>query len=806
MEDWLFDFQEHLADWTIRKGKGALFADCGLGKGPLQLVFAENVIRKTNKPFLILAPLAVSQQFVREGEKFGLEVHRSRDGRLKKGINVTNYERLHYFDPSKLGGVSADESGILKHFDTSTRKKVTGFMRGIDYRLLATATPAPNDFMELGSSSESLGVMKRGQMLGMFFSHCGDSTQQWELKGHAKRAFWKWVATWARSIRKPSDFGYDDGDFTLLPMETKHHILPTVSKGRGLVYLARTLNEQRFEKRASLKIRCEKVASLVPDDRPSVVWCHYNPEGDLLEKLIPGAVQVAGRHKDEVKEERLVAFSKGEIKTLITKPKIGGWGLNWQHCSDVFCFPSHCYDEETELLTKRGWLRFGKVNKTDEVGTVNPNTLAFEWQIPEDVIWSPYSGDMIRFGNNKGFSRSFDLLVTPNHRMFVKRCSLRFPSDDGGWRFVEAGQLEANWKRQEYRMLSTPLTWDGSGPEIIKLPPYQPRSRVTILTVNRSGNKRGLSINSINGLNCAKTVSVPSLGIEEFVHLAGWYLSEGCIPFRKGILTGSLVISQSRLVNSDYHAEIVSLLSSIPNLKVNVSDVSVSCCSSQLAFFLADQFGVGSYNKRIPTWVKELPINYLLLLRDTMLKGDGCKVAASGGCGYYRTVSKELADDFAEICLKTGLRGSVRYRENTGNEKPGRYSSNGFYDVNIARINLEPSIHQKPQRVAYKGMVGCVTVPNGTLLIRRNGIPVVSGNSYEQFYQTIRRCWRFGQKRKVMVNLIATEAEHPVIRNMLRKERQLDEMFAGIIREMGKYQIEQKSNGNLKELELPSWL
>lgn len=362
MPDWLFDFQKHLTEWKIRKGKGAVFADCGLGKTPIQLVWAENVIRKTNRPVLILAPLAVSGQFVREGEKFGIQVRRTRDGTVRSGINVTNYQRMHYYDPKDFAGITCDESGCIKHFESKTRSMVTEFLQHVDYRGLATATPAPNDFMELGTSAEALGGMKRNQMLGMFFSHCGNNTQQWDLKGHARRAYWRWVAGWARAIRRPSDFGYDDGDFKLPPLNVKQYVIPSGHKGNGhgFFYFANTLNEQRAEKRVSLERRCEKAAELVPKDRPCVVWCDYNPEGDLLEKIIPDAVQVAGRHTDEQKEERLLGFSTGDIRVLVTKAKIGGWGMNWQHCSDVICFPSHSFESYYQLV-RRCW-RFGQRN------------------------------------------------------------------------------------------------------------------------------------------------------------------------------------------------------------------------------------------------------------------------------------------------------------------------------------------------------------------------------------------------------------------------------------------------------------
>ena len=226
---------------------------------------------------------------------------------------------------------------------------------------MGTATPAPNDYVELGTSSEALGVMGRNQMLGMFFSHRGDKTQNWELKGHASKAYWQWVSSWARAIRRPSDFGFEDGDFALPPINVVEHVIPSSGGGNGHVgffWYARTLDEQRKEKRDSLEARCEKVAEIVPKDRPCIVWCHYNAEGDLLEKLIPDAVQVAGCHSEELKEERMMGFSDGEIRVLVTKPKIGGFGMNWQHCADVVCFPSHSYEQYYQMI-RRCW-RFGQ--------------------------------------------------------------------------------------------------------------------------------------------------------------------------------------------------------------------------------------------------------------------------------------------------------------------------------------------------------------------------------------------------------------------------------------------------------------
>ena len=362
LPDFLFPFQRHLVDWAIRMGRCALFEDCGLGKTPQQLVWAENVVRKTNGNVLILAPLAVAPQTIREGDKFGIEVHRSRDGQAIKGISVINYQQLHKYNPDNYTGIVADESSILKNFDGKTRRLVTQFLAKIPYRLLCTATPAPNDFMELGTSSEALGVMGRNSMLGMFFTNDGESTQQWRLKGHAKTKFWRWLASWARAVRKPSDLGYEDGDFLLPPLDLKQHTVESeVRNGYLVPVVASSLSEQRVEKRQSLEKRCGKAAEVLPRKRPCIAWCQLNSESDLLEKLIPDAVQVRGSDSDEVKEERLNAFSAGEIRVLVTKPTIAGFGLNWQHCSDIAYFPTHSHEQFYQAI-RRCW-RFGQKRK-----------------------------------------------------------------------------------------------------------------------------------------------------------------------------------------------------------------------------------------------------------------------------------------------------------------------------------------------------------------------------------------------------------------------------------------------------------
>lgn len=358
MPEFLFGFQRVLTEWSIKLGKCAIFADCGLGKSPMSLTWGENVVRHTNGPVLMLTPLAVGPQMIREGEKFGIEVRKARPDKIRKGINVINYQQIHKFTPDSFEGIILDESSILKSFDGKTRKLLTDFMRGIRYRLLCTATPAPNDFMELGTSSEALGVMGRNQMLGMFFANDGETTQQWRLKGHAKKRFWQWMASWARAVRKPSDLGFDDGDFKLPPLNVIQHSVDS-EPGRGFFpRVANTLAEQRQERKQSLRKRCEKVAEVIPGKRPVLVWCQRNDESKLLTSLIDGAVEVTGSDPDEKKEANLNAFAQGQIRVLVTKPSIAGFGLNYQHCADVSYFPTWSHESYYQAI-RRCW-RFGQ--------------------------------------------------------------------------------------------------------------------------------------------------------------------------------------------------------------------------------------------------------------------------------------------------------------------------------------------------------------------------------------------------------------------------------------------------------------
>jgi len=379
----LFPFQRDLVTWALQMGRAAIFADCGLGKTPMQLVWADNVVRHTSGRVLIVTPLAVSHQTVREGAKFGIPVTRSDDGTPRGDITVTNYERLDRFNPADFEGTVCDESSAIKAFNGERRKVVTEFMRRQKYRLLCTATAAPNDYIELGTSSEALGQLGHMDMLGRFFKHVdnigishhdrfrfkhnekkawmAESGSLWRFKGHAEDDFWRWVASWARALRRPSDMGHDDDGFLLPPLTEREHLVEAHRPADGMLFEvpAIGLREQREEQRRTLHERCERAAQLVNDTgQPAVVWCHLNDEGKLLARLIPDAVEVAGSDTDDHKERSFMAFADGGIRVLVSKPKIGAWGLNWQHCAHETFFPSHSYEAYYQAV-RRCW-RYGQ--------------------------------------------------------------------------------------------------------------------------------------------------------------------------------------------------------------------------------------------------------------------------------------------------------------------------------------------------------------------------------------------------------------------------------------------------------------
>lgn len=376
MPDFLYPFQRALVEWATLRGRSAIFADCGLGKGPMSLVWAENVVRHTNRPVLMLTPLAVGYQLTRDAErKFGIACTRSPDGTFPAGarVVVTNYERLEHFRPEDFSGVVCDESSILKNFDGSTKARVTKFARTLPYRLLCTATAAPNDYVELGTSSEALGELGHMDMLARFFKNdlntcdtkatwraSGGGRQGWRFKRHAEIHFWRWVCSWARAVRRPSDLGFDDGSFALPALEEFEHVVKARASRPGYLFdlPAENMREEREERRRTIEERCERMAELARHDDQVLVWCHLNDEGNRLEKAIPGAVQASGSDSDDEKEEKLLAFADGKVRALVTKPKIGAWGLNLQGCAHVATFVSHSYEQYYQGI-RRCW-RFGQ--------------------------------------------------------------------------------------------------------------------------------------------------------------------------------------------------------------------------------------------------------------------------------------------------------------------------------------------------------------------------------------------------------------------------------------------------------------
>ncbi len=360
----LFDWQRDLVHWALRVGRANHWLDCGLGKTFMQLEWGRAVHERTNKDGLILTPLAVAKQTRREGEKFdiGVTVCKSQAD-VRRGINVANYERLDKFDPDAFGWIVCDESSILKSYDGSTRQQITDFAARIPYRLGASATPAPNDFMELGTQSEFVGSLTRAEMLAMFFVHDGGETSKWRLKRHAEDEFWKWISTYAVYIRKPSDLGYPDEGFVLPPMHVHQHIVESDTKDGNLFAVeAKSLNERRGARRDSFEKRLELATNLAcSNDEAWVVWTGLNAESEALSKSIRGAVEITGSMSLEAKEEALEAFSSGQARVAVTKGSIAGFGLNWQHCRNMVTFPDDSYERYYQQ-TRRCW-RFGQTRE-----------------------------------------------------------------------------------------------------------------------------------------------------------------------------------------------------------------------------------------------------------------------------------------------------------------------------------------------------------------------------------------------------------------------------------------------------------
>ncbi|WP_284076326.1 DNA methyltransferase [Herbaspirillum aquaticum] len=357
----LFDFQSVIVQWALRKGRAAIFADTGLGKTGMQLVWAQHVADHTDGDVLILAPLCVAHQTVNEGRKFNVSVNYCRDqAGVLPGVNITNYEMLSKFDLSKFSGIVLDESSILKNATGATRNSIIEAAASVPYRLSCTATPSPNDFMELGNQVEFLGLMKMQEMLAMFFTHDGGETSKWILKGHGKSRFWEWMASWAVCIKNPSDIGYDGARYVLPPLEITGHVVESVPVDDLFAKPATGLMERNQARKESIEERVAKIAEIVnASSEQWVIWCHRNEESEKLVSLIPDAKDVKGADSVEQKEETIDAFTAGTLRVLVTKPSIAGFGMNWQHCNHTaFVGLSDSWEQYYQSI--RRFYRFGQ--------------------------------------------------------------------------------------------------------------------------------------------------------------------------------------------------------------------------------------------------------------------------------------------------------------------------------------------------------------------------------------------------------------------------------------------------------------
>ena len=361
----LFDYQRDIVRWALAKGKAALFEGCGLGKTLQMLEWARHVHEYTDKPILILAPLSVATQTVAEGTKFGISANLCEtQADVVNGINVTNYEKLDHFDASVFAGVVLDESSIIKSFTGKIKTKIFEAFKDTLFKLACTATPSPNDYMELANHAEFLGVMPRGEMLAMFFVHDGKETSKWRLKGHAREEYWRWVATWAVMMQNPDDLGYDGSRFNLTPLNVMQHAVIT---GKEQVH---TLTEQRRASKETLEARVNLCAEAVYDELlldggKWVIWCNLNAEQELLENAFKGlCVSISGSDKNDKKIEMEKAWREGAVPILITKPKCFGFGLNWQHCNNMaFVGLSHSFEAYYQAV-RRCW-RFGQESEVN---------------------------------------------------------------------------------------------------------------------------------------------------------------------------------------------------------------------------------------------------------------------------------------------------------------------------------------------------------------------------------------------------------------------------------------------------------
>lgn len=367
--DTLYDWQKAVVEWACKKGRAALFEDCGLGKTFQQLEWARQVHRHTGGNVLIVAPLAVNQQTAREAERLDMYIAQARtQDDVRHGVSITNYEMLHHFTPESFAGVVLDESSILKSFMGTTKRRLVEWFKCTPYRLACTATPAPNDHTELGNHSEFLGIYSLQEMQSRWFVNDGFESGKYRLKGHAQRDFWEWVASWAVCIQTPADLGYDATGYNLPPLETHQHIVAQDETGNGMLVDVSKISATGLhqELRKSAPDRADVAAEIVnASTECAVVWCHTDYEADELIKRIPDAVEVRGSMPIEKKSDNLAAFTDGRARVMVSKPRICGWGLNWQHCNlMVTVGPSYSFESRYQAV-RRCW-RYGQTRPVQD--------------------------------------------------------------------------------------------------------------------------------------------------------------------------------------------------------------------------------------------------------------------------------------------------------------------------------------------------------------------------------------------------------------------------------------------------------
>lgn len=368
LNEYMFDFQQVMVQWALKRGRAALFADTGLGKTLMQATWAQKVYEYTDQNVLILAPLCVAHQTVEEAAKFGITVRYCREqDQVQDGITITNYEMMEKFDASEFVGIVLDESSILKSHDSKTRQAITDNFKMTPFKLSCTATPSPNDYVELGNQAEFLGIMSQVEMLATFFTHDGGDTSKWRLKGHGKVRFWEWMSTWSICVRSPADLGFDGTRYILPKLNIIEHVVEggELDEGQLFATVAQSLSERRQAKRNSIDQRLKLATDIANSVEGScVVWCHLNDESAALGKMIDGAVEVSGSMKPADKERKIMAFTHGEDRVIVTKASIAGYGLNWQHCNNMIFAGMDDSFEAYYQAVRRCW-RFGQTKEVN---------------------------------------------------------------------------------------------------------------------------------------------------------------------------------------------------------------------------------------------------------------------------------------------------------------------------------------------------------------------------------------------------------------------------------------------------------